>query len=295
VVVFISNFAPGDTRWNIDAFRAGLSDAGYEDGRNLRLTLRYTEGQVERLPAIAAEIVASRPSVIVASGFPAAHALQAATRTIPVVLAVISDPEGRGIVRSLAQPGANITGLAFQNSQLAAKRLELLRDVVPGLRRVAILADAGEPNNGEKEALAAARTLGFEPRIHSVRGPVAFAGALDDIQHAGTQAVVVLASPMLNANRRPLIEGFARLRLPATWETRAFVEDGGLMSYGPSFVTMYRRSATYVDRILRGEKPADLPMEQPSRFELVINRRVAGELGLTLPEALLLRADDVLY
>ena len=294
VVVFISNFGPGDTRWNIDAFIAGLTDAGYTDGRNVRLVMRYADGRVDRLAAAVAEAVALQPAVIVASGYPAAHRLKEATRSVPVVLALISDPQKRALVHSLSHPEGNITGLVFQSADLARKRLELMRDVVPGLRRIAILAEAEEQNFGVPEGLQAARALGLDATVQTVLGPADFAAAFSEMQRTGRQGMVVLASPMLNANRRPLIDGAARLRLPATWETRAFVQDGGLMSYGPSVVDMYRRSASYVDRLLHGQKPSDLPMEQASRFELVINRTAARALGLALPDAVLLRADDVI-
>ena len=295
LVVFLSNFAPGDTRWNVDGFKTGLLESGVAVGRDMLLVLRYVDGRFDRLDEIAAEIVALRPSVIVASGQPAARALAKATTTIPIVLAVITDPIRLGMVRSYASPGGNVTGLVLQASELTPKRLELLREVAPSARRIGVLTDGAEGDAaGVNEALEAARALRFEGKVYSVRAPADFAPALDAMQRDGVEGLVVLPSPMLNANRRALIPAINRRRLPASYESRAFVEDGGLMSYGPSFTDMYRRSASFVVQILRGEKPAELPMQQPTRFELVISRRAAQDLRLGLPGSLLMRADEVL-
>ena len=294
-IVFLLNFRPGDTHWNIDAFKAGLAESGYVEGRDGQLVIRYVDGRFDRLPEIAAEIVALRPAVIVASGQPAARAIVKVSGTIPIVLAVITDPIRLGIVDTYARPGGFVTGLVLQASELTPKRLELLREVVPSARRAGILTDAAEGDAaGVNEALDAARVLGFEGKVYTVGGPADFGPALEAAQRDGMDGLVVLASPMLNASRGALIPAVNRRRLPASYEARAFVEDGGLMSYGPSFVDMYRRSAAFVVRILKGEKPADLPMQQPTRFELVINRRTARELRLILPSSLLLRADEVL-
>ena len=294
VIGFLSNFAPRDSKWSVDAFRAGLADLGYQDGRNVAVSTRYAEGKLERLPALAAELVGAKPDVIVAAGPQAARALKDATSTVPIVLAVITDPVAGGLVASLSHPGANITGLAFQNGELTGKRLQLLREVVPSARLIAVLSDVTMgPGMMVDDAFAAARTLGLAAKVYPVQAARDFAEAFHAMRRDNCDAVVVLASPMLNANL-DLVEGIAIAHLPASYEVRAFVEDGGLMSYGPSFVQMYRQSATYVDKILKGAKPADLPMEQPSKFELVVNVATAAALGLAIPEALLLRADEVI-
>jgi putative ABC transport system substrate-binding protein len=214
---------------------------------------------------------------------------------VPIVAAVISDPVTEGFVQSLARPGGNITGMAFQNPELTAKRLELLKRVIPKARRIAVLVDSTfGPSAGLQGLQVAARSRGLELQILEVRGPADFGAAFRSARNAHAEGLVVLASPLLNAHRKSLIRHAANSRLPATYEVRGFVEDGGLMSYGPDFADMYRRSATYVDKILRGAKPADLPVEQASRFDLVVNLRTAKALGLTIPESILLTADEVI-
>jgi len=197
-------------------------------------------------------------------------------------------------VQSLARPGGNITGIAFENAELTAKRLELLKRVIPGATRVAALADSTFGSGGLPELQAAARSLGLELQVVEVRGPADFDAAFRSARAARAEGLVVLASPLLSANRKSLIAHAASSRLPATYEVRTFVEDGGLMSYGPNFQDMYRRSATYVDKILKGARPADLPVEQASRFDLVVNLKTAKTLGLTIPPSLLARADQVI-
>jgi len=295
VVGFLSNLSLRDTKWSLDALRQGLEQLGYVDGRNISIDVRYADGKPERLAMLAAELVAAKPDVVVTAGPQAAHALQKATRSLPVVLAVVSDPVGDGLVASLSHPGGNITGLAFQNLELTAKRLQLLRDVLPQAHQIAVLSDVTMGHGaGEREALDAAAALGFNAKVYSLQGAAEFEAAFQDIHRDKAEGLVVLASPMLNANRKLLLQFIAHDRLPATYEVRAFVDDGGLMSYGPSFAAMYLRSATYVDKILRGAKPEDLAMEQPAKFELVVNMQAAREIGLTVPQSLLLRADDVI-
>jgi putative ABC transport system substrate-binding protein len=295
IIGFLANLSSRDTKWSLDAFRAGLRDLGYVDGQNITIDARYAEGDPERLPALAAELVAAKPDVIVAAGLQAARALENATTTVPVVLAVVSDPIAAGLVPSLSHPGGNLTGLAFQNPELTGKRLELLRDVLPSARLIAVLSDRTMGDNaGESEALDAASALGFTAKIYAVQSAADFGPALQAIRRDKADGLIVLASPFLNANRKSLLQIVAQNHLPATYEVRAFVEDGGLMSYGPSFSQMYRRSATYVDKILKGAKPSDLPMEQPTKFELVVNVQTAKALGLTIPQSLMLRADEVI-
>ncbi len=295
IIGFLANLSARDTKWTLDAFRAGLQDLGYVEGQNIIINARYAEGNLERLPALATELVAAKPDVIVTAGPQAARALKNATSTVPIVLAVVSDPVVAGLVPSLSHPGSNLTGLAFQNPELTGKRLELLRDVVPSARLVAVLSDRTMGHNaGESEALVAASALGFTAKIYAVQTAVDFGSAFQAIRRDKADGLIVLASPLLNANRKSLVQIVAQNHLPATYEVRAFVHDGGLMSYGPSFVQMYRQSATYVDKILKGAKPSDLPMEQPTKFELVVNLKTAKALGLTIPQSLLLRADEII-
>jgi putative ABC transport system substrate-binding protein len=295
IIGFLANLSSNDTKWSLDGLRAGLQELGYVEGQNITIDARYAQGDVDRLPALAAELVAAKPDVIVTAGLQAARALKNATRTVPVVLAVASDPVAAGLVPSLSHTGGNLTGLAFQNPELTGKRLELLREVVPSARRIAVLSDRTMGDHaGESEALDAASALGFTAKIYAVKSAADLGPAFQAIRQDKADGLIVLASPFLNANRKSLLQIVAQNHLPATYEVRAFVEDGGLMSYGPSFVQMYRRSATYVDKILKGAKPSDLPMEQPTKFELVINLKAANALGLTVPQSLLLRADELI-
>ena len=295
IIGFLADLSARDTKWSLDAFRAGLQDLEYVEGQNVIIDARYAEGNLERLPGLATELVAAKPDVIVTAGPQAARALKNATSTLPIVLAVVSDPVVAGLVPSLSRPGGNLTGLAFQNPELTGKRLELLHAVVPSARRIAVLSDRTMGHNaGESEALDAASALGFTATMYAVQSVADFGPAFQAIRRDKADGLIVLASPMLNANRKSLVQIVAKDHLPATYEVRAFVDDGGLMSYGPSFLQMYRQSATYVDKILKGAKPADLPMEQPTKFELVINMKTAKALGLTIPPSLLLRADEVI-
>jgi putative ABC transport system substrate-binding protein len=294
IIGVLFNSSPREQYGALDAFRAGLRDLGYVDGQDITIDARYADGELERLPALAAELVAGRPDVIVAAGPPAARALRGATGKVPIVLAIVTDPVAGGLVTSLSHPGGNLTGLAFQNSELTGKRLEMLRDVAPTARRIAVLSDSSMAHAGESEALDAASALGFAAKVYAVHSAADIGAAFQAIQRDKADGLMVLASPMLAAHRKLLLEMVAQSRLPATYENRIFVDDGGLMSYGPSFVQMWRQSATYVDKILKGAKPSDLAMEQPTKFELLINIRAASALGLTIPQSLLLRADDVI-
>jgi ABC-type uncharacterized transport system substrate-binding protein len=277
------------------ALRQGLHELGYVDGQNITVVARYADGQFERFPALVTEMIALKVDVIVTSGPQASRAVKQATDTLPVVLAVISDPVAEGLVQSLARPGGNITGIAFQNPELTVKRLELLKQVIPKAARIAALSDSTLGRSGGlPELQAAARSLGLELQILEVRGPADFDAAFRSARTWRAEGLVVLASPLLSAYRRSLVDLAARSRLPATYEFRTFVEEGGLMSYGPNSIDMYRRSATYVDKILKGAKPGDLPVEQAARFALVINLKTAKALGLTIPLSLLARADQII-
>jgi len=281
-----------------EAFRQGLRDLGYIEGRNLVIEYRSPEGKPERLPALAAELVALKVDVIVAGGTPQALAAKQATRTLPIVFAAAADPITSGLVTSLARPGGNVTGLSQLAPELVGKRLELLKQAVPGVSRVAVLWQPG--GMGErmdkdmlKEANLAARALGVQPQFIEARGPDDFDRAFSDMTRARAGALTVLTSPMLFSERRRLADLAAKTRLPTVFPWREGVDAGGLMAYGANAADVYRRVATYVDRILKGTKPAELPVEQPTKFELVINLKTAKVLGLTIPPSLLARADHV--
>jgi len=282
-----------------DAFRQGLRDLGYVEGRNLVIEYRSAEGKPDRLAVLAAELVALNIDVIVAPGTPQALAAKQATRTLPIVFATAADPVGSGLVTSLARPGGNVTGLSILAPALVGKRLELLTQALPGVSRVAVLWQPGghderTDNDILKEAGVAARVLGVRLQFVEVRGPADFDRAFSDMTRARAGALTVLTGIMFLNERRRLVDLTAKNRLPAVYGGRDFVDAGGLLSYGPNLADLYRRAATYVDNILKGAKPGDLPVEQPTKFELVINLKTAKALGLTIPPSLLQRADQVI-
>jgi len=281
-----------------EAFRQGLRDLGYVEGRNVVIEYRDAGGNFERLPALAAELVALKVDVILAGGTPHALAAKHATRTIPIVFAGATGPVENGLVTSLARPGGNVTGLSNLAQELVGKRLEHLKQAVPGVSRVAVLWQPGafgdRTEKGlRKEAEVAARALGVRVQFVEARGPADFDRAFSEMTRARADAVAVLSGVMFNTERRRLVDLAAKNRLPAVYATRDGVDAGGLMSYGPNNADLFRRAATYVDRILKGAKPGDLPVEQPTKFELVINLKTANALGLKIPESLLRRADHV--
>jgi putative ABC transport system substrate-binding protein len=285
-----------------EAFRQGLRDLGYVEGRNLVIEYRDAEGKVERLPALAAELVALKVDVIVTEAGSTVVPLAAkqATRTIPIVFASAADPVGRGLVTSLARPGGNVTGLASLNAELVGKRLELLTQAVPGLGQVAVLwlpgGSLGERT--EKEMLTgaevAARGLGVRLQFVEARDPADFDRAFSDMTRARAGALTLLPSNMFRRGHRRLVDLAERHRLPTVYFAREFVDAGGLMSYAAPLTDLCRRAATYVDKILKGAKPGDLPVEQPTKFELVINLKTAKALGLTIPPSVLGRADQII-
>jgi putative ABC transport system substrate-binding protein len=282
-----------------EAFRQGLRDLGYVEGRNVVIEYRSAEGKPERLPALAAELVALKVDVIVAPGTPQALAARQATRTLPIVFATAADPVGSGLVTSLARPGGNVTGLSILAPELVGKRLELLTQAVPGVSRVAVLWQPGGHDERTdkdilKEAEVAARALGVRLQFVEARGPADFDRAFSDMTRARVGALTVLTGIMFLNERRRLVDLAAKNRLPEVYGGRDFVDAGGLLSYGPNLADLYRRAATYVDKILKGAKPGDLPIEQPTKFELVINMQTAKALGLTIPQSLLLRADELI-
>jgi putative ABC transport system substrate-binding protein len=284
-----------------EAFRQGLRDLGYVEGRNVVIEYRSAEGKLERLPALAAELVALKVDVIVAASTLAALAAKQATRTLPIVFAGAGDPAQSGLVTSLARPGGNVTGLSLLAPELVGKRLELLKQAVPGVTRVAVLWQPGGGGLGDrtekdmlKGAEVAARALGMRLQFVEARGPADIDRAFSEMTRARAGALTVLGSTMFFSEQRRLVDLAAKNRLPAVYGLREYVDAGGLMSYGPNVADLYRRAATYVDKILKGAKPADLPVEQPTKFELVINLKTAKALGLTIPPSLLGRADEVI-
>ncbi len=283
----------------LEAFRQGLRDLGYVEGRNLVIEYRSAEGNLERLPALAAELVALKVDVIVGPGTPHALAAKQATRALPIVFAFAADPVTSGLVTSLARPGGNVTGLSNLTPELVGKRLELLTQAVPGVSRVAVLwQPGGRDERTDKDILkaaeVAARALGVRLQFVEARGPADIDRAFSDMTRARAGALTVLSSTMFFSERRRLVDLVAKNRLPAVYPFREFVDAGGLMAYGPNVADMYRRAATYVDKILKGAKPGDLPVEQPAKFELVINLKIAKALGLTIPQSVLGRADQVI-
>ena len=284
-----------------EAFRQGLRDLGYVEGRNLVIQYRDAEGKSERLPALAAELVALKVDVIVTTGGTlAALAAKEETRTLPIVFTVAADPVTDGLVASLARPGANVTGLSASafGPELVGKRLEQLKQAVPGLSEVAVLWQpgvAGEPTEKEmlKGAEVAGEALGVRLQFVEARGPDDFHRAFSDMTRARAGALTVLGSAMFFNERRRLVDLAAKHWLPTVFPWRQGVDAGGLMSYGPNGPDLYRRAATYVDKILKGARPADLPVEQPTKFELVINLKTAKALGLTIPQSVLGRADHI--
>jgi len=282
-----------------DAFLQGLRDLGYVEGRNVVIEYRDAEGKLDRLPALAAELVALKVDVIFAPNTLAAVPAKQATRTIPIVFAVAGDPVGSGLVTSLARPGGNVTGLSNLALELVGKCLELLKQAVPGVSRISVLWHPGAfPERTEKDMLkaadVAARVLGVQPQFLEARGPQDFDRTFSDMTRERAGALTVLPSNMFISERRRLVELAAKNRLPAVYPWKEFVHAGGLMAYGPNYDDLFRRAVTYVDKILKGTKPGDLPVEQPTKFELVINLKTAKALGLALPQSLVQRADEVI-
>ncbi len=276
-------------------FRQGLSERGYVDGRNATVDWRWSEGRTERLPALAIELVALEVDVIVASGTQAAQAAKQASRTIPIVLALSSYPDRMGLVESLAHPGGNVTGLTSVAPELMGKRLQFLQEIVPSVRRVAVLHSASQIDLFvQGELRSAAAVLGLQIQSIAVPTPGGFTAAFAAVESSRAQAVMAVGSPVIFTGRQQIVEFALASRIASVFDARLFVETGGLLSYAPNFTDMFRRAAGYVDRILKGAKPADLPVEQPTKFELVINLKTAKVLGLTIPQSLLLRADEVI-
>ena len=288
--------APTPSPAMIDAFREGLRENGYVEGRSVLIEWRSAEGKAERLSGLAAELVSLKAEVIVTFASLATLAAKKATTTIPIVFTQVGDPIGSGIVTSLARPGANVTGLTNVIVDLTRKRLELIREAVPALKSVAILTDPMDPLNTSylKETGIAARKLGLEVRVVDVRHPSELGPAFTAIVQARTQAVVLAPGPFIFTHRMQIANLAVKARVPVVGWDRELAESGALISYGPNRLKMLRRAAVYVDKILKGAKPADLPVEGPTEFELVVNLKTAKALGLTIPQSVLFRADDVM-
>ena len=283
----------------LEAFRQGLRDLGYVEGRNLVIEYRDAQGKLEPLPALAAELVALKVDVILATSTAAALAAKQTTSVVPIVFATVPDPVASGLVASLARPGGNVTGLSNLNADLVGKGLEYLTQAVPGARRVAVLSQPGafgERTEREmlKAAEVAAAALGIQLQFVEARSPADIDKAFSEITGARAEAVTVLVSGMLLGERSRLVDLAAKNRLPVVYTFRELADAGGLMSYGTSLADLFRRAASYVDKILKGTKPADLPVEQPIKLELVINLKAAQALGLTVPPTLVARADQVI-
>ena len=296
-VAYLNATSAASATWAVEPFRQGLRELGYIEGQNILIEYRWADGRFERLPALAAELARSRVDVIVAQNTVAAVAAKSATSTIPIILVTVGDPVGSGLAASLARPGGNVTGLSlFPTPAISGKQLELLKEAFPALRQVAVLANPANPPTADllTETERAARSLGLQLRVVEVREPKDFDGAFTTIKDDGVPALLVIADPLVNENRVRIVGFAAANRLPAIYPYRTFADAGGLMSYGVDNSDLSRRAATYVDRILKGAKPADLPIEQPARFELVVNLRTAKALALTIAPTLLLRADHVI-
>jgi putative ABC transport system substrate-binding protein len=281
---------------NVEAFRKGLRDLGYVEGENIALEFRYAEGKLERLPQLASELVRLPVNVIVTATAPAISAARDATSTIPIVFAISGSPEVSGFVQSLARPGGNITGLSIVAADLSAKRLELLKEIAGNASRIAVLwnPDIGDMRSRMQEVQAATKRLKVEVQSLEVRAPDDFARAFVRLSQQRADALFVMADPLTLFHRNNIVERAAALRLPAIYETRDFADAGGLMSYGPDIAENYRRAAVYVNKILKGEKTRDIPVEAPTKFELVVNLRTAKAIGVAIPQSIMLRADKVI-
>jgi putative tryptophan/tyrosine transport system substrate-binding protein len=296
---YLANFPPARAPHLHEAFLQGLRDLGYVEGRNLMIEYRFSEGKAERLPALAAELVALKVDVLMAPPTLAALVAKEATGTIPIIFIGAGDPVASGLVTSLARPGGNVTGLSSAASNLVGKCLDLLKQAVPAVSNVAALwqpGAAGERTDKDmlNEAEVAARALGVRLQIVDARGPFDIDSAFSEMVTAHADALIVLGSVMFFSERRRLVALAAKHRFPVVYTMREFVDAGGPMAYGQNQADLNRRAAGYVAKILSGAKPADLPVEQPTKFELVINLKTAKALGLTIPPPLLLRADEVI-
>jgi putative ABC transport system substrate-binding protein len=280
----------------VSAFTQALADFGWTDGRNVRIDLRRHGGDINQIPALAQELVGLQPDIVLASGTPATAAFQRETRTIPIIFAGVSDPVASGIVPRLDRPGGNVTGFANLEATLGGKWLELLSEIAPGLKRVAIMfnPDTAPVSTYMPSFEAAAQSLKVEPIIAPVHSDVEIDAAIVGLGREPGGGLVVMPDAFMGAHSAPIISAAARNKVPAVYYLSEFAKDGGLLSYGNDLTDTFRRAATYVDRILRGEKPGDLPVQLPTKYEMVLNRKTATALGLAIPPSILLRADEVI-
>jgi putative tryptophan/tyrosine transport system substrate-binding protein len=293
---FLSALSLNSIAARVEAFRQSLGALGYVEGKNIIIEWRSAEGKFDRLADLAAELVRLKVDLIVSAGPAVTRRLTEATKTISIVMVAGNDPVGSGFVASLARPGGNITGLSILAPELTGKKLELLKQMVPGLSRVAVFGHSPEPGNAQslKEVELAAKALGVKLQYFDVLSPKDIESAFRDASKGQADGLLTLRSPVIGSQRIHVVELAAKNRLPAMFQRAKYVEAGGLVSYGVSFTDLSRRVATYVDRILKGAKPGDLPVEQPTEFELVINLKTAKQLGITIPSSILYRADKVI-
>ena len=282
----------------LDAFLAGMKDYGYVAGRDLIVESRYAQGDPARYLALVDEILALKPDVLLGSSAAIAIAMKSKTTTVPIVLCTVSDAVGTGLAQSLARPGGNVTGISLQLHELSAKHIEIMKELLPRMRRAALLIDLSQPNplseQYERIATTAAAAKGISLDVFGVDNPEDIRRAFRQMETKRAEALLLNPSPRFNALRGEIIKGAAKARIPDVWWEEVYSQDGGLVSYGPSFLEAYRRVAYFVDRILKGAKPGDLPIEQPTKFSLMINARTAKLLGIKIPDAILLRADRVI-
>jgi putative ABC transport system substrate-binding protein len=292
-VGYLTQGAPSSSDSSLKAFREGLHDVGYVEGQNIIIEYRYAESRTERFPDLVADLLRLKVDVIVASGTQANLAAKRATGTIPIVMANSDDPLGSGLVKSLARPGGNVTGFSSMGQELGGKRLELFREAFPKVRRLAVLWHT-TANPAFRQMQTPAQTLGFKILSLEVRGPEDFDNAFAMVTRERSDGLFTVTAAFMTVNRKRIVKFAAKNRLPAIYHNEQFVEDGGLMSYATSIRDLHHRAATYVDKILKGTKPADLPVEQPTKFEFVINLKTAKQIGLTIPPNVLARADRVI-
>ena len=293
---FLASASPSVVSGRIEAFQQGLRELGYVEGKNIVIESRYAEGKLDRLPALVAELVRLKVEILVSAGPIPTRAAKEATVTIPIVMTQDTDPVGNGFVARLARPGGNITGLSTLAPELSGKRLELLKEIIPKLSRVAVFGTSTMPGHAQslREIELAAGAFKVQVQHLDVLGPKDIEIAFRAASKERSDAVLTLNSPILNSHRPQLAELAVRNRLPAMYAKRESVEDGGLVFYNVNLLDLDRRAATYVDKILKGAKPADLPVEQPTKFELVINLKTANQIGVKIPESVLFRADKVI-
>jgi putative ABC transport system substrate-binding protein len=293
---FLSSLSPAAVSARMDAFRQGLRELGYVEGKNIVIEYRWAEGKTERLPDLAAELVRLKVDVIVTGGPAVNRSAKEATVTIPIVLSFDNDPVGNGFVASLARPGGNITGLSTLAPEISGKQLELLKEIVPKLSRVAVFGNSLQPGNPQalKETELAAGAFRVQLQYLDIRSPKDIETAFREASKGRANAVLVLGNVVVTSHPKQFVELAVKNRLPAIYWSPEFVEAGGLMTYSVSITDLFRRAATYVDKILKGAKPADLPVEQPMKFEFIINLKAAKQIGLTIPPNVLVRADRVI-